>query len=388
MCHQKYKIGITAGFLFNFLFITTTQAEQVVRIETVKLQQLQQHKRVTGNLRALSEASLAVRESGYVAKVLVNEGTRVKAGDMLVQLDERRLRSELAQLKAELSQAKAAVRQRQAELANAKVEMEANQYSANKKAISQRALRLSKTQFNVAQAALQEAKAVIAARNAQLQLLQVRLADLTLYAPFAGLITERLAEPGEWFKQGQNVITLVADAQLEAWLDVPERFVHQLNTNPQQKINLQINGRHLEAGSQVILGKVDPHARTFTLVAHFDNTEQHWMPGMSVLAWLPLAGQQAVLTVSKNALVQRNGKYTVFKVSKAEEGDTASAVAVEVLFYQDGRAAIKAMDLAENDRVVNEGNERLNPGAVLVTKIATDDKSVSLAELKTQQEAL
>ncbi|MEK7990026.1 MAG: efflux RND transporter periplasmic adaptor subunit, partial [Thiotrichaceae bacterium] len=363
MQDKFYQTFLIIGLLFNFSI--TAQAQQVVRTEIVQLQKLQQYNRVTGSLKALSEANLAVRESGYVAKIFVNEGSRVKKGDTLLQLDKRRLNSQHAQSKAELNQAKATVMQRKAELENAKVELEADQYSAKKKAISQRTLRSSKTSVSVSKAALQAAQATVEARNAQIQYLKVRLADLSLHAPFDGLITERLAEQGEWFNQGQNAIGMVADSKLEAWLDVPERFVHQLSNNPKQKINLKINDINLTSSNIVTLGNVDIQARTFTLVARFNNHKQKLMPGMSVLAWLPISEKKELLTVSKSALVQRNGKYIVFKVTKAEEGDMASKVAVDVLFYQEGRAAIESTDLQQGDRVVNEGNERLMPGAVV-----------------------
>jgi RND family efflux transporter MFP subunit len=375
---QSKQVFLITGLLFNFLI--TAQAQQVVRTETVQLQQLQQHNRVTGNLKALSEANLAVRESGYVAKVFVNEGSRVKKGDILLQLDKRRLNSQLAQSIAELNQAKAAVKQREAELENAKVEFEADQYSAKKKAISQRTLRSSKTFVSVSQATLQAAQAAVEAHNAQIQYLKVRLADLSLHAPFDGLITERLAEQGEWFNQGQKAIGMVADSKLEAWLDVPERFIHQLNHNPKQKIDLKVNDIKLTSSNIIILGNVDVQARTFTLVARFNN-KQKLMPGMSVLAWLPIGEKKELLTVSKNALVQRNGKYMVFKVAKAEEGDIASTVAVDVLFYQDGRAAIESTDLQQGDRVVNEGNERLMPGPVITEQPDTPaNNTVALAK--------
>lgn len=380
---SRYILFSTLLFLSSYLPYTIVHAQQVVRVETVQQHALQQHYRITGNLHALSAASLAVRESGYVAEVFVNEGARVKVGDLLLQLDERRLQAELTQLQAELGQARAAIRQRQAELANAKVEMEADQYSARKKAISQREFRSSKTQVSVAQASFQEAQAVAAARQAQIELLQVRIADLRLHAPFDGLITERLAEPGEWFNQGQNAIGMVADSQLEAWLDVPERFVKQINTDPQQKIDLRINDQHVSASGQVTVGKVDTRARTFTLIARFDNHAHHWMPGMSVLAWLPLGEQQSVLTVGKNALVQRNDKYSVYKVTAGDKGDAASIVAVDVLFYQNDRVAIAASGLADGDRVVSEGNERLMPGPVVIaqtTEQTMQDGSNTLAQ--------
>ena len=96
------KIRPVYGALLLSLASLSLQAQQtVVRTEQVAQEQLQQHERVTGSLRAYSDASLAVRESGYIAKVLVNEGDRVEKGQLLVQLNDQRLKATLDQLTAE-----------------------------------------------------------------------------------------------------------------------------------------------------------------------------------------------------------------------------------------------------------------------------------------------
>jgi predicted deacylase len=55
-------------------------------------------------------------------------------------------------------------------------------------------------------------------------LLQVRLDDTTIAAPFDGYVIERHVEPGEWVRPGDPIITLVSAGIIEAWIEVPERF--------------------------------------------------------------------------------------------------------------------------------------------------------------------
>lgn len=380
--NNQYHI---ANLILGLAISLPINAQQVVKTETVLSERLQQHDRVIGSVKASSEANLAVRESGYVAQVFVKEGARVKAGQLLLKLDDRRLKSELAQAQAEVNQAKALLKQRQAELLNAQADVTAYTYSAKKQAISQRQLRLAETERNVVQAAIGEAEALIAAKKAQVQLLKVRLADLSLTAPFAGVVTERFAEQGEWFNQGQTAISLVEDAHLEAWLEVPERFANTLTFNNTEKITLQVNGMITHAHSQATIRKVDNRARTFTLVARFDNSQHHWMIGMSVLAWLPVGQQQEVLTVSKNALVQRNRRYKVFQVTSTEKGQMAIPIPVDILFYQGTRVAIAAPQLAAGHQVVIEGNERLMQGPVVTAHHESEPKHTSSETINVAQ---
>ena len=357
-------VSLFLCFLCLAIFLPVN-AQQVVKTEKVRSERLQQHDRVIGSIKASSDANLAVRESGYIAKIFVNEGSRVRAGDLLLKLDDQRLKAELAQAQAEVNRVKAQLKQRQIELTNAQADVKAYTYTAKKHAISKRQLRLAKTERNVMQAAIKEAKALIVAKQAQAQLLQVRLKDLSLTAPFAGIVTERFAEPGEWFNQGETAISLVKDAQLEAWLEVPERFANTLAFNRTKKISLEVNGKAVEAKRQAIIRKVDNRARTFILIARFNNSQRRWMTGMSVLAWLPIDRKQKVLTVNKNALVQRNHHYNVFKISSTKEGYMATSIPVNILFYYGKRVAISSPKLVAGNQVVIEGNERLMDGPVV-----------------------
>jgi len=165
--NDKY---IIASLFLGLAIFLPVNAQQVVKTEAVRSQLLQQHDRVIGSVKALYEANLAVRESGYVEKVFVNEASRVNKGDLLLKLDDRRLKAELAQAQAEVNRAKAQLKQRQVEFSNAQADVTAYTYTAKKQAISQRQLRLAKTERNVAQAAIKEAEALIAAKRAQVTL--------------------------------------------------------------------------------------------------------------------------------------------------------------------------------------------------------------------------
>ncbi len=372
--------------LLSLLSASSATAEQVVHTEQIVLKEMQKHDRVTGTLKAVAEASLAMRESGYVTQVKVNEGDRVSKGDLLVQLDDRRLQAELKQLQAELARAKAQVNLRAAELEDAKADVSAYNISITRQAVTERQLRQAKTQAAVARANLQDAKQQALAMEAKQELLQVRLDDTSLYAPFDGIITERHAEKGEWFNQGMSAMQLVNDNQLEAWLSVPERFVALANQNYKQ-VTLQVNGKPAQAFNVKVTGRVDQRARTFTAIAQIPNEQKQWLTGMSVSAWIPTGANQQQLTVSRDTIVRKNGSPVVYKVVAAEQGKMAMPVPIRILFESGDRVAIQGHGLMDGDTIVNEGNERLMPGPVVAIAEQSDGLHASTKEQTVSNQA-
>ena len=85
--------------LLSLLFLVFQANAQVVRFSEASEQQLQPRKRVVGTLKAFNQANVASVESGKVVEVLVNEGDTVTQGDILANLDTRRLDAEKQRLR-------------------------------------------------------------------------------------------------------------------------------------------------------------------------------------------------------------------------------------------------------------------------------------------------
>lgn len=336
----------------------------VVRTQKVKVEKLQQHQRVTGNLQSVSDATLAARESGFVSQILVENGQLVEQGDLLVQFDDRRLAVELESAQAELAGSKSRLDQALAEQENAQADLDAFNFTASSEAISERRLRQAKTALQIAKAGVNGNKAAISAAQARIDLLNVRMDDLAIKAPFSGVVTDKQAEIGEWFNPGQPVLRLVANQRLEAWLDVPERLSQEVQLTSEEPLTLMVGGLQFSASDRTNVGLVDTRARTFSVIAKFNNEEKELMPGMSVSAWVPVSELADVTTVSKSAVVRRNGSPMIFQVTTNEEGSMAQPMPVDILFYTGDRVAIAGYGLSGETHVVIEGNERLMPGPV------------------------
>lgn len=357
----------------SLFFSYNVSANQVVRFSSVALQDLQSHKRVTGTLKALTQTHIASAEAGVVIKVFVNEGDSVKLGQELLQIDNRKMLAEKSRLEAELALAQAKHALAQAEFNLAEDDYIAYKHSANKNAISEQRLRQSKTAALSGQANVIAAHEAIKALQAQLNIAEVRLDDMTIKAPFNGQITQRVAEPGQWLGAGDNALTLTSQGKLEAWLDVPERFAHIMTSVP-SKVGLSVGDKMLSGFNIKVLRNVDARARTFKIVSQVES--QGLMPGMSVEAWLPEGAKTQYLTVPKDAIVQRGTSTLVYKVNQKDEKQMAEVIPVTVVFHQGNIAAVLSPMLKADDKVITEGNERLMPGPVMAVADETNTKAL------------
>jgi RND family efflux transporter MFP subunit len=337
-----------------------------VRTEPVAIEEVQQTHRVTGSLRAISRAQVAALEDGQIVRVLVREGARITKRDVLARLDDRRIRAQIAESEATLRATQALIDQRRAELAKADQDYKRARQLLQRRVMSQQEYDHAEADASVARARLAAAERELKQIESQRRLLQVRLDDTTIAAPFDGYVVERHVEPGEWVRPGDAVVTLVSAGTIEAWLEVPERFAGDVAqaTTP-ITIEVPAVGQSIDVRQSQRVPQMDSRTRTFFVVAELSDHAGRLTPGMSVSAWVPVGPRSKQLTVPGDAVIRDAASAFVYKVQPDSNGSHAVQVPVRVLFQVAGKIAVAAKDLSPNDRIVIEGNERLLPGTKL-----------------------
>lgn len=190
-----------------------------------------------GRLEA-TRIDVALKFSGRVAEVMVTEGQRVEAGDVIARIDATELEAQVRaaeaatrQAEQALAQAEALSIQRMSELALAGSELGRTQTLAARGYASQELLDQRRSQKTTAEAALNTARAQVSAAKASIEAsqahvaaLNANLADYTLVAPRAGRVQYRLAEPGEILAAGGKVVTLLdlTDVYMDVYLPTDE----------------------------------------------------------------------------------------------------------------------------------------------------------------------
>ncbi len=335
------------------LSIPFIHAQTLVSVDNVKLSRIAQSLTINGNVVAAREVDLANEEAGKVERVFVELGDYVEQGQLLLQLRDEDTRWQLRQAQAQLKSDKAQV-------TLAKLEEQRSAQLLRRDAVS-------KGVADEALAELTRSQAITAVREAEIARLQDRLQRHQIKAPFAGLISQRIAEQGGWLAQGATAFRLSTHNKLRVELLIPERYYGQLSA---RQTSLAISLRQLETGAQQAakLERIIPIAnqqRSFMLWLSVDNTNQQWIPGMSAVAEVSWREDSAQLTVQEDALVRKaDGSIIVWKaISKEQVSDTYEAVAVTVTVGHSkaGRVEVHSDKLNVGDQVVVRGNELLKP---------------------------
>lgn len=334
-----------------------------VAVENATQERVQELRRVTGEIRALRVARVATQEAGIVDSPPIRAGQKVTSGQVLVKLESGRLDLERKRIVADRALVEATLFERTAELQQAERDLEsltelARQNASNPKELLDAETNVVRATSRVTQE--ERRKAVITQR---LALLDRRIKDMEISAPFAGTITETFVEEGNWVGEGDAVVELISDGQVEAWLAVPERFRLALD-RPGASINVTLPATGATVTSQDfrIVPSVSSDARNFPIIVKLKSPPPGTTPGMSVSAEIPTGELKDHLVVPRDALSRGDVGLFVYQVIPGAGGTgTVVPVTVNVLFTMGNRVVVDA-PIKPGTAVVVEGNERLFPG--------------------------
>jgi RND family efflux transporter MFP subunit len=201
----------------------------------------------SGYIVARRRATVSSKVTGKVVKIMLEEGQRVEAGDVIARLDDANWKAALAQSNAQLQQAEANVASAQTAFDDAKPIFERSQKQKDAAVISAQSFDESHAQFNVSRNNLLVAQRGLEAARAGVDVAQRNLDDTVIRAPFAGIVTEKAAQPGEMVSPVSagggftrtGIGTIVDMDSLEVEVDVSENFINRVR--PQQPVTIKLN---------------------------------------------------------------------------------------------------------------------------------------------------
>jgi RND family efflux transporter MFP subunit len=205
--------------------------------------------------------------------------------------------------------------------------------------------------------------ATLRLRETELQREQERLRRYTLAAPFAGVISRKLSETGEWVDPGDQVLELVADRGLRVDFPVPQRYFPRLDAATRVVVRFDsLAAQPVMARVGEVIPVSDPSARTFLVRVYPERPDLPLTPGMSASGTLALATGEQALVVSRDALLRHpDGRTTVWIVDGDGEQASVSERQVRTGLAFNGQVVVHS-GLDAGQRVVVEGNEALQQG--------------------------
>lgn len=297
---------------------------------------------VSGNLAAAPnrDAKVAPLVPGRVARVMAVEGTTVKEGQVLAELDATLLIEQERQAEAAVAQAKASAE-------NARLSLDREQGLLGRGISSRKEVEDARTQLAVNTAALNQAEAGLATARAQRSRTVVR-------APFDGTVVKRFAGVGEQVDgtAAQPVVEIAQIDNLELMGTVPAALLSEIKSGQTFKFTQpSAPETQLSATVAAILPAVDPATNNGTVRIRIDNSKHLLKLGQFLTVELPLKGTGARLVVPKQSIYpDESGEPHVYKVT----GDQSESVAVQVGLQTKDRAEILS-GAQEGDVVIVSG---------------------------------
>ena len=306
-----------------------------VLLTTVEPVQLADEIEALGTARSNESIEVTAKTSSLIREIRFDEGQAVEAGDVLVELDAREARADLALAQATLAESR-------------------SQYERRRGLKATQAVSASELE------ALHAKQEVDAARVAAAQ---ARLDDLVIRAPFAGRLGLRRVSVGSLVTPGTLITTLDDTRNIKLDFSVPESFLATLHPG------LAIEARSAAYPHESFHGevatidtRVDPVTRAITVRAALDNEKALLRPGMFMTVRLAQAPREG-LVVPEEAIVPERGEQYVWVVSDGR----AERRKVRTGIRRPGNVEVVA-GLDAGERVVTEGTQRLSDGSEVVER--------------------
>ena len=313
-----------------------------VSLATVTRQIMATEVVASGQVAAWEDMPLGVELNGVrVAEVKVEVGQEVKAGDTLLTLDDRVLKSDLAQTRAPLSEARAGLSLAQANLERGNT-------------LRERSL-LSAADFDQLRAAQVQAEARVESAKAQVDAAALRLSFTVLKAPDAGVISSRNTKAGEVVSSGQPLLGLIRQNRLEWQAQIAEGDLAKVKPG-HVVIVRSPTGTPVHAVVRAVSPGLDQRTRTGLL--HADLPEPGELRAGMVMEGRIVVGETPMLTLPVASVVRRDGYAYAYTVDEAQR---VSRHRIEVGRIRDN--VIELMSgLDEGARVVERGAGFLSDG--------------------------
>lgn len=292
---------------------------------------------VVGTLAAQDQVTIASQADGAVSRVLADLGDRVRAGQVLIELDREKLDYNRDNQRAALGRALAKygaadpehlpafeqtpdAQKAAAELGQARQAYERAQELTRRQLLPKQSLEDAETTLRSKQAAydsaLQNAKnlaADIDASNAMARLADRQLRDASIRAPFDGYVQKRLVSIGDFVKSQAPVMSIVRMDSLKATGEIPERMAPWVQSG--QPVELSVDafpGKTINGTMSRISPAVNTATRAFAFEAQVPNADGALKPGTFARIHLKTSLVEPVLTIPYNAMQYRYGVYRAF----------------------------------------------------------------------------
>lgn len=308
-------------------FAMPVEALKVV-VDTAKRETL-----AIGTFRSFESVEIRPEVTGRIAALSFREGEKVKAGQVMVRLDDSVEKATLAQAEARLALAKSNFERAQTLVAR------------NAGTVK----------------ALDEARASLLSADADITLAKARLDKMSIAAPFDGIAGLRKVSVGDYLSPGADIVNLEQIDPLKIDFRVPEVFLPAVRDGARIAVSIDaFPGRSFEGRIYAIDPLIDPAGRSIVVRARIDNPGDVLRPGLFARVTLTLAIRENAIFVPEQSIVPIGEKSFVYRVIDNK------IVTTPVTLGLRRDATVEVVEgLSPGDMVVTAGHLKVREGATV-----------------------
>jgi RND family efflux transporter MFP subunit len=356
------------------------QAPPNVQVATVEQRDVPIDREWIGTLDGKVNAAIKAEVSGYLLSQDYTEGSFVRRGQLLFEIDPRPFQAALDQAKGQFAQAKAQLTQAQAKLAQSvanqgKTQMDVDRYTplAKQQAITQQDLDnavqsniAALAQIEASKADVETAKAQIEASSAAVQAANVNIGFTHLVSPIDGIVGQALVQVGNLVGPSTGTITTVSTVDpIKANFTVGEQEYLSLTRGASNLAKMQLELVLADGSSYPSKGtfsfadrQVDQSTGSIQLTGLFPNPGNRLRPGQYGKVRAATGTSAGALLIPQRAVSELQGSYQVVVVDSADKADVRKVK----VGGQVGTMWIVTEGLKAGERVVAEGFQKVRPG--------------------------
>jgi membrane fusion protein, multidrug efflux system len=267
---------------------------QALRVQgmVIEPRQLTEYINSTGTLISDEETDLAFETSGRITAIYFTEGTHVRKGQLLAKINDRHLQAQLQRLQAQKSLA---------------MEKEFRQKSLlERDAISRESYEQIVTELQVL--------------DADISLVEARIAETELRAPFDGVVGLRNLSEGSYVNPNTKIARLVKNRPLKIEFSVPERYSGIIQAGFPVKFVIEGISQSFDAKVYAVDPKLDINTRTVVIRAIYPNTNEELKPGRYARITLLMSDMDNAVAIPTEAIIpeMEGEKVFVYRAGRAQ----------------------------------------------------------------------
>ena len=371
-----FSVMALVVFRLSSVAKTDTRKPRVITVATVAplKQDLDVRLAYTADITPNQAVNLFSRVDGYIAKVYVEKGDLVKANQLLIEVDHSDYRHAVNQAKANLAAARARVAQQEASVRNASLTLNRMQSLIKDQFVSQQDLDNAQVAYDTAAAVLDSLRAQVQQMEVALAQAETHLAYSYIRAPFAGYVAERNLDLGSYVSGttagtstlSRGILTLHEIQTVRILIEVVEKDVPLIQVGQKSEVRAEAYPDRVFEGTVTrVVQALNRATRTMTIEVDLPNKDHVLKGGMFARVEVLVGTHRNAIQIPIDAVSRLEDSQYVYIVREGK----AQRVPVEIGVRDENRVEI-TKGLVGLEQVIISGKDLVHEGAPVQTQAA------------------